>query len=156
MVTNSHALQHLPQRLLAFSQHMFRWLRQPSHGLRSPCKPPQKLLDSLDDDLKYAIEVEGGMAVTDMSNYGEVRSEIAAALEGLRDVPAREETPLIYHLDVAAMYPNIILTNRWATISHPVNSGSSYKLQCCEVQVNHLAVAAMYPNVIHTSRWADV
>ena len=27
-------------------------------------------------------------------------------------MPAREETPLIYHLDVAAMYPNIILTNR--------------------------------------------
>ena len=24
----------------------------------------------------------------------------------------REEAPLIYHLDVAAMYPNIILTNR--------------------------------------------
>jgi DNA polymerase epsilon subunit 1 len=24
----------------------------------------------------------------------------------------REECPLIYHLDVAAMYPNIILTNR--------------------------------------------
>lgn len=24
----------------------------------------------------------------------------------------REEVPLIYHLDVAAMYPNIILTNR--------------------------------------------
>eukprot|EP00955_Chlamydomonas_euryale_P096093 364984-Chlamydomonas_euryale.AAC.2 len=27
-------------------------------------------------------------------------------------VAHREETPLIYHLDVAAMYPNIILTNR--------------------------------------------
>ena len=27
-------------------------------------------------------------------------------------VPLREECPLIYHLDVAAMYPNIILTNR--------------------------------------------
>jgi hypothetical protein len=26
--------------------------------------------------------------------------------------PRREEVPLIYHLDVAAMYPNIILTNR--------------------------------------------
>lgn len=24
----------------------------------------------------------------------------------------REEVPLLYHLDVAAMYPNIILTNR--------------------------------------------
>ncbi len=33
-------------------------------------------------------------------------------LEALRDTPNREECPLIYHLDVAAMYPNIILTNR--------------------------------------------
>ena len=24
----------------------------------------------------------------------------------------REENPIIYHLDVGAMYPNIILTNR--------------------------------------------
>lgn len=30
----------------------------------------------------------------------------------LRCVCCREEVPLIYHLDVAAMYPNIILTNR--------------------------------------------
>ncbi|KAJ4724769.1 DNA polymerase epsilon catalytic subunit [Melia azedarach] len=30
----------------------------------------------------------------------------------LHDEPVREECPLIYHLDVAAMYPNIILTNR--------------------------------------------
>jgi hypothetical protein len=29
-----------------------------------------------------------------------------------RAVFCREEVPLIYHLDVAAMYPNIILTNR--------------------------------------------
>ena len=33
-------------------------------------------------------------------------------LQALHDVPNREECPLIYHLDVAAMYPNIILTNR--------------------------------------------
>jgi hypothetical protein len=30
----------------------------------------------------------------------------------LRDSPLREESPIIYHLDVGAMYPNIILTNR--------------------------------------------
>ena len=30
----------------------------------------------------------------------------------LRDTPARLENPIIYHLDVGAMYPNIILTNR--------------------------------------------
>lgn len=34
----------------------------------------------------------------------------------LRDEPIREEPPLIYHLDVAAMYPNIILTNRLQVI----------------------------------------
>jgi hypothetical protein len=48
------------------------------------------------------------------SAFAQVRAEIAAALEGLRDTPNREECPLIYHLDVAAMYPNIILTNRCA------------------------------------------
>jgi len=41
-----------------------------------------------------------------------VRAEIVRKLEGLRDAPKRDEFPLIYHLDVAAMYPNIILTNR--------------------------------------------
>ncbi|KAK9830879.1 hypothetical protein WJX81_001263 [Elliptochloris bilobata] len=72
----------------------------------------QKLLDSLDDDLRYAIEVENKQRREDIENYEEVRDEIAAALEALRDTPNREECPLIYHLDVAAMYPNIILTNR--------------------------------------------
>lgn len=33
-------------------------------------------------------------------------------LEELRDRPIRHDTPLIYHLDVAAMYPNIMLSNR--------------------------------------------
>jgi len=30
----------------------------------------------------------------------------------LRDRPKRREKPYVYHLDVGAMYPNIILTNR--------------------------------------------
>jgi len=47
-----------------------------------------------------------------VTNYEEVKAEILAKLENLRDTPNRLETPLIYHLDVAAMYPNIILTNR--------------------------------------------
>ena len=41
-----------------------------------------------------------------------MRADLAARLEALRDTPVREDFPLIYHLDVAAMYPNIILTNR--------------------------------------------
>jgi len=70
------------------------------------------LIDSLEDDLRYAVEVEGKMSMEDVANFEEVSQAIRLQLEGLRDTPNREETPLIYHLDVAAMYPNIILTNR--------------------------------------------
>ena len=38
--------------------------------------------------------------------------EVCAKLADMRDNPLRTEKPIIYHLDVGAMYPNIILTNR--------------------------------------------
>ena len=47
-----------------------------------------------------------------MENYDEVKSQIQTALEVMRDEPNRFDKPLIYHLDVAAMYPNIMLSNR--------------------------------------------
>ncbi|PWA94332.1 DNA polymerase epsilon catalytic subunit [Artemisia annua] len=71
-----------------------------------------KLIENLDRDLRYAIRVEGKMDVESVSNYDEVKKAIMEKLIMLRDEPTREECPLIYHLDVAAMYPNIILTNR--------------------------------------------
>ncbi|PRW20477.1 DNA polymerase epsilon catalytic subunit A [Chlorella sorokiniana] len=78
------------------------------------CKPEayQKLIDKLDGDLEYALRTDGKMAPEDCENYVEVREQIKGMLEALRDTPVRDEVPLIYHLDVAAMYPNIILTNR--------------------------------------------
>ena len=72
----------------------------------------QALIDNVDRDLTFAIEVESGVQRDTVSNYDEVRSEIIEQLEMLRDSPLREEEPFIYHLDVAAMYPNIILSNR--------------------------------------------
>ena len=48
----------------------------------------------------------------DVTNYDTVKADILAALEELRDNPLRTDKPLIYHLDVAAMYPNIMLSNR--------------------------------------------
>jgi DNA polymerase epsilon subunit 1 len=42
----------------------------------------------------------------------QVKESIIEKLSDLRDNPIRSEKPLIYHLDVAAMYPNIILSNR--------------------------------------------
>ncbi|KAK4760568.1 hypothetical protein SAY87_005461 [Trapa incisa] len=72
----------------------------------------KQLIDNLDRDLQYAIRVEGKMDLETVSNYDEVKNTIREKLASLQDNPVREECPLIYHLDVAAMYPNIILTNR--------------------------------------------
>ena len=47
-----------------------------------------------------------------VTNFEEQCREIEAKLAGLASSPARLEVPMIYHLDVGAMYPNIILTNR--------------------------------------------
>ena len=67
---------------------------------------------TLDETLRFAIEVEGKMSVNDVTNYAEVRAKIIKQLHRLREKPRLNEKPLIYHLDVSAMYPNIILTNR--------------------------------------------
>eukprot|EP00934_Nitzschia_sp_Nitz4_P003410 Nitzschia sp. Nitz4//scaffold180_size44305//24137//35517//NITZ4_007241-RA/size44305-processed-gene-0.44-mRNA-1//1//CDS//3329539473//3400//frame0 len=72
----------------------------------------QHLIDNIDRDLSFAFEVESGIDRSDITNYEEVRSTIVEQLEMLRDRPKRREKPFIYHLDVGAMYPNIILTNR--------------------------------------------
>lgn len=72
----------------------------------------QGLIDGLDEALRFAVETEGGKSLADVENLGEVKAALADALGALRDQPNRLEVPLIYHLDVGAMYPNIILTNR--------------------------------------------
>ena len=59
-----------------------------------------------------------GQHTMGMQRSVQVKTQIRDALAALRDMPTREEEPLIYHLDVAAMYPNIILTNRRARRSH--------------------------------------
>jgi len=70
------------------------------------------LIKNIDRDLAFAIEVEGGLDRNKVTNYDEIRCQIIEKLEMLRDRPNRTEKPYVYHLDVGAMYPNIILTNR--------------------------------------------
>lgn len=52
--------------------------------------------------------------------------QIKTKLTSLKDVPNRIECPLIYHLDVGAMYPNIILTNRLQVRQVPTSEWSSF------------------------------
>ncbi|KAJ9116229.1 DNA polymerase epsilon catalytic subunit [Naganishia onofrii] len=72
----------------------------------------QGLIDDLDAALQFSIVEEGGHTMDDIDNYDEVKGQIQQALETMRDNPNRFDKPLIYHLDVAAMYPNIMLSNR--------------------------------------------
>ncbi|KAI8052820.1 hypothetical protein BDF22DRAFT_633316 [Syncephalis plumigaleata] len=72
----------------------------------------QQLIDQVDAAIRFTVEVENKKKMDDVINYNEIREEIIQKLADLRDKPERLEAPKIYHLDVAAMYPNIILTNR--------------------------------------------
>ena len=62
--------------------------------------------------MQRAIEIEEHVPLNMVTNFDEVCNEIIEKLSKLRDCPNRLETPILYHLDVGAMYPNIILTNR--------------------------------------------
>uniref|UniRef100_A0A8C3L7G5 DNA polymerase epsilon catalytic subunit n=1 Tax=Chrysolophus pictus TaxID=9089 RepID=A0A8C3L7G5_CHRPC len=70
------------------------------------------LVQNVEKTLRHAIEEEEGLPLDQVTNFQEVCDEIKVKLNSLKDVPNRIECPLIYHLDVGAMYPNIILTNR--------------------------------------------
>ncbi|KAH9254345.1 hypothetical protein BASA81_007627 [Batrachochytrium salamandrivorans] len=72
----------------------------------------QQLIDEIDEALIFSITVEHKVSKDDILNYNEIRENIVGQLRLLHETPIRNEEPLIYHLDVAAMYPNIILTNR--------------------------------------------
>jgi DNA polymerase epsilon subunit 1 len=71
-----------------------------------------ELLADLDAALKFSIEVEEKKSLDDVTNYEEVKQQITERLESLKTTANRSERPLIYHLDVASMYPNIMTTNR--------------------------------------------
>ncbi|RAH43750.1 DNA polymerase epsilon catalytic subunit POL2 [Aspergillus brunneoviolaceus CBS 621.78] len=71
-----------------------------------------ELLRDLDAALKFSIEVEEKKSMDDVTNYDEVKKQISDKLMGLKEKPHRDEVPFIYHLDVASMYPNIMITNR--------------------------------------------
>ncbi|TRY87466.1 hypothetical protein DNTS_035296 [Danionella cerebrum] len=70
------------------------------------------LIQRVERTLHHAIEEEEKIPLEQVTNFNEVCDEIKRKLTSLKEVPNRIECPLIYHLDVGAMYPNIILTNR--------------------------------------------
>ncbi|OQV25773.1 DNA polymerase epsilon catalytic subunit A [Hypsibius exemplaris] len=72
----------------------------------------QTLIDNIERTVRHAIVEEEKIELASVTNLPEIVAAITEKLVELRDHPMRNENPLIYHLDVAAMYPNIILTYR--------------------------------------------
>ncbi|KAK6456843.1 DNA-directed DNA polymerase epsilon, catalytic subunit A [Scheffersomyces xylosifermentans] len=71
-----------------------------------------ELLGNLHNSIKFCIEVENGRKLEDVENFEEIHDQIRNKLLELKQNPKRSETPLIYHVDVASMYPNIMTSNR--------------------------------------------
>ncbi|VDO97023.1 unnamed protein product [Soboliphyme baturini] len=71
----------------------------------------RRLSGDLERTLQTAITAER-IPMTSVKNFLEKCEEVRGKLRELIENPMRLDTPLIYHLDVGAMYPNIILTNR--------------------------------------------
>ena len=71
-----------------------------------------ELIGGVEKALKHTIQEEEKVPINMVTNFDEIVNEIKGKLKELKDQPLRLENPVIYHLDVGAMYPNIILTNR--------------------------------------------
>lgn len=71
-----------------------------------------RLRSELDRALIFFLEKEANTPIIEISDYSEVKKQVDEALEALQEKPNINVNPLIYHLDVGSMYPNIILTNR--------------------------------------------
>ena len=72
----------------------------------------QQLINEIDQAIDFSIKIEHKKDPIFLTNREKVKSDIESKLQWLRDNPSCTVLPLIYHLDVAAMYPNIILSNR--------------------------------------------
>lgn len=71
-----------------------------------------ELIDDLPHALKFAVEVENNAKMDDVTNFKDIQEKITELLLELKTNNKRREKPLIYHVDVASMYPNIMTTNR--------------------------------------------
>lgn len=71
-----------------------------------------ELLKDLDNSLKFCIQVENKRKLEDVTNYEQIYDQVKSDLINLKENPVRNENPLIYHVDVASMYPNIMTSNR--------------------------------------------
>ncbi|KAL6933559.1 related to DNA polymerase epsilon catalytic subunit A [Hanseniaspora guilliermondii] len=72
----------------------------------------QQFIHDIPDIINFFVTQECSADFEQVTNLNEVKEQITAKLNDLIQNPKRFEKPLIYHIDVASMYPNIMITNR--------------------------------------------
>ena len=76
------------------------------------------LIENIRNFMNFNLEIEnkGKYKPEEITNYEEVYNDILIKLKSLYKIASENKPvsilPIIYHLDVGAMYPNIILTNK--------------------------------------------
>lgn len=89
-----------------------------------------RLMSGVDDVLDFWFHYDEGKSIPkeNVTNLGAIRDSVINGLRIYRENPHIEERPLIYHFDVAAMYPNIILSHRLQPTS--IVSDATHCKQC--------------------------
>uniref|UniRef100_A0AC35TLD7 DNA polymerase epsilon catalytic subunit n=1 Tax=Rhabditophanes sp. KR3021 TaxID=114890 RepID=A0AC35TLD7_9BILA len=72
----------------------------------------EMLRNKMKNTMEFALTVENSIDMNNVVDFEEQCELASAKLRALEKNPVMLEFPKIYHLDVGAMYPNIILTNR--------------------------------------------
>ncbi|CAD6189723.1 unnamed protein product, partial [Caenorhabditis auriculariae] len=88
-----------------------------------------QLKDEVPETLKKELIREFGVQLEQVVDFEERCNDLRSMFDTLIETPSRSENPRIYHLDVGAMYPNIILTNRLepcAMVNEEICMGCSY------------------------------
>ncbi|CBZ50569.1 DNA polymerase, related [Neospora caninum Liverpool] len=104
-----------PEDMLSIGRPSFRNDLEETFTLDSDAY--QFLIDSLDETLLFWLNQENASSSSsltpeDFPDWQVHRQDILDRLVSLRNARVLRSLPVIYHLDVSAMYPNIILTHR--------------------------------------------
>uniref|UniRef100_A0A1I7UZR9 DNA polymerase epsilon catalytic subunit n=1 Tax=Caenorhabditis tropicalis TaxID=1561998 RepID=A0A1I7UZR9_9PELO len=89
----------------------------------------QQLKTEVRETLRKELAREFEASIDQVVDFEEQCEDVESSFDALIEVPNRLENPRIYHLDVGAMYPNIILTNRLqpcAMVTEEICMGCSY------------------------------
>ncbi|KAH0792441.1 DNA polymerase epsilon catalytic subunit A [Histomonas meleagridis] len=95
----------------------------------------QNIINRVPSILDFVLDHDLKLKKEDIENFDEVQQNIITELENIRDHPRFNGKPIIIHLDVGAMYPNIILTNRLqptAIVNESICSKCQFKGDKCQ------------------------